>query len=346
MQNDTAVHNDTAVQHDTHAHTQLVPVDLPASLTDPLPEDAAAVTVAARTAAVTALGVDGVHHLGGLAERAADQVRSRLGRSGSALGVRVDDSDGTLDVAVAVVVSYPHPVMAVAAEVRSQVGAALAQLAELPDRVEVDVRVLDVHGPFDDEPSKLDEAVESVRGAASDAADTVSDAAKSAAKSAADTARSAADTTKSVASDALAAASATASDAAASARDAAGHARDAIDDAADAAADAGAEAVDATRRTASDVADRAEDAADSAREAATAAAEQVGDDTADGGTEARHRADVDDTVPESTGSAGSAEPASGAEAAADALEDAADDVRRAAEAVRAGAVDETATDRP
>jgi uncharacterized alkaline shock family protein YloU len=155
--------NDIHVPNDMHAHAQRTAVALPASLTDPLPADAAPVTVAARTAAVTALGVDGVHHLGGLAERAADQVRSRLGRSGSALGVRVDDSDGTLDVAVAVVVRYPHPVMEVAAEVRSQVGAAVTQLAGLPDHVEVDVRVLDVHGPFDDEPSELDEAVDSVR---------------------------------------------------------------------------------------------------------------------------------------------------------------------------------------
>ena len=159
MQNDMHVPNDTHgttgthAPDDTHAHTTLAVVDLPASLTAPLPEDAAAVTVAARTAAVTTLGVDGVHHLGGLAERAADQVRSRLGRSGSALGVRVDDTDGTLDVTVAVVVRYPHPVTAVAAEVRAQVGAALTQLVELPDHVEVDVRVLDVHGPFDDEPA-------------------------------------------------------------------------------------------------------------------------------------------------------------------------------------------------
>ncbi|PZF64251.1 hypothetical protein DEJ33_12570 [Curtobacterium sp. MCPF17_047] len=176
MQNDTRT--DTLVQHDPHASAQRTPVDLPASLTAPLPEDAAAVTVAARTAAVTALGVDGVHHLGGLTERAADQVRSRLGRSGSALGVRVDDSDGTLDVSVAVVVSYPHPVMEVAAEVRTKVRAALVQLAELPDHVEVGVRVLDVHGPFDDEPQALDEAVESARGAASDAADDVRRAAE------------------------------------------------------------------------------------------------------------------------------------------------------------------------
>lgn len=322
MQHDTQT--DTQVQHDTHAHTQLTPVDLPASLTDPLPEDAAAVTVAARTAAVTALGVDGVHNLGGLAERAADQVRSRLGRSGSALGVRVDDTDGTLDVAVAVVVSYPHPVMAVAAEVRSQVGAALRQLAGLPDHVEVDVRVLDVHGPFDDEPSKLDEAVDSVRGAAATAADTVSDAAKSAA----DGARSAADTAGSVASDALAAASATASDAAASARDAADAAQEAATAAAEQVGDDVADGVAEARHRA--------DAEDAAGEAAPSDAAP-----SDAAEPAVHAATV-----------------SGSEAAADALEDAADDVRRAAEAVRGGtaddtgvaddtvAADDTGTDRP
>jgi uncharacterized alkaline shock family protein YloU len=127
-------------------------VGLPAALTDALPDGAAAVTVAARTAAVTALGVDGVHHLGGLTERAADQVRSRLGRSGSAPGVRVDVRDGTLDVVVAIAVVYPHRLGQVAAEVRTQVGAALAPFEELPDRVAVDVRVVDVCGPSGDDP--------------------------------------------------------------------------------------------------------------------------------------------------------------------------------------------------
>ena len=135
------------MEHDPNARTQVTRVDLPAELTQPLPEDANAVTIAARTAAETALGVPGVHRLGSLVARAADQVRAGLGRSAGTAGVRVDDVDGLLDVTVAIVATYPHPVAEVADEVRDQVAAALAQLSDEPVRVEV--RVLDVQGPFD-----------------------------------------------------------------------------------------------------------------------------------------------------------------------------------------------------
>ncbi|ROP63592.1 MULTISPECIES: Asp23/Gls24 family envelope stress response protein [unclassified Curtobacterium] len=138
--------------HDeTHARTSVTEVTLPASLTAPLPEDASPLDVAARTAATTALGVDGVHHLGGVVERAADQLRSRLGRSATTVGVQVDDTDGILEVRVSLVVTYPERVSAVADEVRAQVAHAVGQLAALP--VRVDVHVTDVHGPFDDAPS-------------------------------------------------------------------------------------------------------------------------------------------------------------------------------------------------
>ncbi len=52
------------MQHDPNARTQITEVDLPSELTTPLPEDAGPLVVAARTAAETALGVPGVHHLG------------------------------------------------------------------------------------------------------------------------------------------------------------------------------------------------------------------------------------------------------------------------------------------
>ncbi|MGN6407721.1 MAG: Asp23/Gls24 family envelope stress response protein, partial [Curtobacterium sp.] len=144
------------MQHDPNAHTQVTEVPLPAELTEPLPEDASTVAIVARTAAETALGVPGVHHLGGIAARAADQLRRQLGRSAGTAGVQVDEEDGALGVRVAVVVSYPHPVIAVADEVRKQVTAATRQLSDVP--TSVDVRVLDVHGPFDDEPTPLGRA--------------------------------------------------------------------------------------------------------------------------------------------------------------------------------------------
>lgn len=137
------------MQHDPNAHTHLTQIDLPAELTTPLGQDDDLLALAARTAAETALGVSGVHRLGGLVARAADRVRSQLGRSAGAPGVRVDDTDGTLEVSIALVVDYPRHVRQVADAVRSQVVAAIAQLGT-GRATSVDVRVLDVHGPFDD----------------------------------------------------------------------------------------------------------------------------------------------------------------------------------------------------
>lgn len=181
------------MQHDPNARTRIIEVPLPEELTEPLPADASPVTVAARTAAETALGVHGVHHLGNLLARAADTVRARFGRSAGTTGVQVDETDGELDVVVSIVVEYPEPVVRVADEVRRQVHEAVAQLNF--DVVSVDVRVLDVHGPFDDEHSALHRAVESGK----DAVDRVRDGAAAAA----DRARDGADRARGAASAAV-----------------------------------------------------------------------------------------------------------------------------------------------
>lgn len=164
------------MQHDPNARTQIIEVPLPEELTEPLPADASPVTIAARTAAETALGVHGVHHLGNLLARAADTVRARFGRSAGTTGVQVDETDGELDVVVSIVVEYPEPVVRVADDVRRQVREAVAQLDF--DVVSVDVRVLDVHGPFDDEPSALDRAVEAAGAARDTAVDERADSAR------------------------------------------------------------------------------------------------------------------------------------------------------------------------
>ncbi|PZE31524.1 Asp23/Gls24 family envelope stress response protein [Curtobacterium sp. MCLR17_055] len=292
------------MQHDPHANTQVTEVALPAALTEPLPDDASTATIVARTAAETALGVPGVHHLGGIAARAADQLRKQLGRSAGTTGVQVDEQDGVLTVQVAVVVSYPHPVLDVAAEVRQQVTAATRQLSDL--RTSVDVRVLDVHGPFDDEQSPLgraaEQATDAVEQAASSTGDAVkraaettadatkraatatADATKQAASATADTTKRAADATadttkravdaateagerlRDAASESLARASEQAADAASSAEDAAEQARDVVVDAAGTTRDRAADAADA----AADAADDAAVAADAAADAATA----------------------------------------------------------------------------
>lgn len=281
------------MQHDPHANTQVTEVALPAALTEPLPDDASTATIVARTAAETALGVPGVHHLGGIAARAADQLRKQLGRSAGTTGVQVDEQDGVLTVQVAVVVSYPHPVLDVAAEVRQQVTAATRQLSDL--RTSVDVRVLDVHGPFDDEQSPLGraaeqatdavkQAAESTGEAVKQAAETTADATKRAATATADATKQAADATadttkravdaaaetgeclRDAASESLARASEQAADAASSAKDAAEQARDVVVDTAGTTRDRAADAADA----AADAADDAAVAADAAADAAVA----------------------------------------------------------------------------
>ncbi|MBT1669471.1 Asp23/Gls24 family envelope stress response protein [Curtobacterium flaccumfaciens pv. flaccumfaciens] len=230
------------MQHDPNAHTQVTEVALPAALTEQLPDDASTVTIVARTAAETALGVPGVHHLGGIAARAADQLRKQLGRSAGAAGVQVDEDDGALGVQVSIVVSYPEPVLHVADEVRKQVTAATRQLSELP--TSVDVRVLDVHGPFDDEQSPLGRATEAATDAVEQAAETTGDAVKQAAQTTADATKRAAAATADVTkrgADATADASKRAADATAeSLARASEQAADAASDAADAAEDAAA----------------------------------------------------------------------------------------------------------
>lgn len=341
------------MQIDPNTPTGTTAVALPPTLTEPLPADADTVTVAARTAAVAAHGVSGVHHLGGFAARAADQVRARLGRSASTAGVQVDDQDGRLDVRVAVVVEYPHPVHEVADTVRTQVRHALDQLPDAAP-AQVDVTVIDVHGPFDDEPTPVSRAADAVGDAAARARDTASDAAGKVRDASADAAgkvREAAATVRDASSDAADATRATATDLAGRARDAASAAADSARDAAANASQAVQDAAGAARTTTDAAATRAADAAASAgstaadaasragsagREAAAAAAEAVRsvgahDDDRDAATDA-----------EAEGVTG---PVAGTPAvvpapeapAADALEDAAASVQRAADAVRADA---------
>ncbi|WP_418515823.1 Asp23/Gls24 family envelope stress response protein [Curtobacterium flaccumfaciens pv. flaccumfaciens] len=274
------------MQHDPNAHTQVTEVALPAELTEPLPDDASTVTIVARTAAETALGVPGVHHLGGIAARAADQLRKQLGRSAGAAGVQVDEDDGALGVQVSIVVSYPEPVLHVADEVRKQVTAATRQLSELP--TSVDVRVLDVHGPFDDEQSPLGRATEVATDAVEQAAETTGDAVKQAAETTADATKRAAaataDATKRTA-DATADATKRAADATAETT------KRVVETAADTAEDVHEAAAESLARASEQAADAAADAADAAEDAASAAVDSAdAAETAAAETDAaRHR---------------------------------------------------------
>ncbi|WP_181435512.1 Asp23/Gls24 family envelope stress response protein [Curtobacterium sp. MCPF17_051] len=269
------------MQHDPNAHTQVTEVALPAELTEPLPDDASTVTIVARTAAETALGVPGVHRLGGIAARAADQLRKQLGRSASTAGVQVDDDDGALGVRVSIVVSYPAPVLHVADEVRKQVTAATRQLSELP--TSVDVRVLDVHGPFDDEQSPLGRATEAATDAVKQAGESTADATKRAAAATADVTKRTADATADAAeraADATAGASKRAADATAETT------KRVVETAADTTEDVRDAAADSLARASEQAADAAADAAVAAGDAASAAADSADAAETDA---ARHR---------------------------------------------------------
>lgn len=322
------------MQIDPNTPTGTTAVALPPTLTEPLPDDADTVTVAARTAAVAAHGVSGVHHLGGFAARAADQVRARLGRSASTAGVQVDDQDGRLDVRVAVVVEYPHPVHEVADTVRTQVRHALDQLPGAAP-AQVDVTVIDVHGPFDDAPTPVSRAADAVGDAAARARDTASDAAGKVRDASADAAgkvREAAATVRDASSDAADATRATATDLAGRARDAASAAADSARDAAANASQAVQDAAGAARTTTDAAATRAADAAASAGSTAADAASRAGS----AGREAAAAA-AEAEGEGATGGDGTTTAVAAPEDAADALEDAAASVQRAADAVRADA---------
>lgn len=303
------------MQHDPHANTQVTEVALPAALTEPLPDDASTATIVARTAAETALGVPGVHHLGGIAARAADQLRKQLGRSAGTTGVQVDEQDGVLTVQVAVVVSYPHPVLDVAAEVRQQVTAATRQLSAL--RTSVDVRVLDVHGPFDDEQSPLGRAAEQATDAVKQAAESTGEAVKQAASATADATKQAASATADATKQA---ASATA--------DATKQAADATADATKRAADATA---DTTKRAVNAAAETGERVHDSASESLARASEQAADAASSAKDAAEQARDV---VVDAAGTTRD-RAADAADAAADAADDAAVAADAAADAATA-----------
>ncbi|MBT1673195.1 Asp23/Gls24 family envelope stress response protein [Curtobacterium flaccumfaciens] len=276
------------MQHDPHANTQVTEVALPAALTEQLPDDASTATIVARTAAETALGVPGVHHLGGIAARAADQLRKQLGRSAGTTGVQVDEQDGVLSVQVAVVVSYPHPVLDVAAEVRQQVTAATRQLSDL--RTSVDVRVLDVHGPFDDEQSPLGRAAEQATDAVKQAAESTGEAVKQAAETTADATKRAATATADATKQAADATADVAKQAASATADATKQAADATADTTKRAVDAAAETGERVHDSASESLARASEQAADAASSAKDAAEQARDVVVDAAGTTRDRA--------------------------------------------------------
>jgi uncharacterized alkaline shock family protein YloU len=229
-------------------------------------------------AAETAAGVTGVHHLGGSAARALDAASRAIRGTSTGPGVTVSEEAGGTVIDIDLVVEYPTPVQDVVDETREQVARAARQIA--PGAVRVDIRVTDVHGPFDDEQSPAGAALEKAKDAGSDALANAKDAGSDALEKA-----------TAAGSEGLDRAKAAGAEAADRARDAGGRIQEASADASARAQDAGSRAADTAKEIGSEVADRAKAAgavlADSAkadveetREAAEERAEHA-DDAAD-----------------------------------------------------------------
>lgn len=174
------------------------PIDLGAVRAD----DGSPDSLLATTVAETALGVTGVHHLGGPVARSLDRAsRAVLGTS-TIPGVTISEDEGRTIIDLDLVVEYPHTVADVMEEARTQVLKAASQVHASP--IAVNITVTDVHGPFDPiEPEpvaegdslveKAGDLADDARERLSDAGDRISDAAGAAADSAADALDSAAD---------------------------------------------------------------------------------------------------------------------------------------------------------
>jgi uncharacterized alkaline shock family protein YloU len=125
-------------------------------------------------AAETAAGVTGVHRLGGAAARALDAASRAIRGTSTGPGVTVSEEDGRTVIDLDLVVEYPAPVKDVVDEIREQVARAARQIA--PGPVRVDIRVTDVHGPFDDAPAPAAAALERAEDAGSELRETARDA--------------------------------------------------------------------------------------------------------------------------------------------------------------------------
>lgn len=225
-------------------------------------------------AAETAAGVTGVHHLGGTAARALDAASRAIRGTSTGPGVTVSEEAGGTVIDIDLVVEYPTPVQDVVDETREQVARAARQIA--PGAVRVDIRVTDVHGPFDDEQSPAGAALEKAKDAGSDALEKA----------------------KAAGSEGLDRAKAAGAEAADRARDAGDRIQDASADAASRAQDAGSRAADTAREIGSEVADRAKAAGAVLADSAKADVEETQEKAQE-----RHDADADfDTYAEPTGS--------------------------------------------
>jgi len=217
-------------------------------------------------AAETAAGVTGVHHLGGTAARALDAASRAIRGTSTGPGVTVSEESGGIVIDIDLVVEYPATVQDVVDRTRQQVAHAARQIA--PGAVRVDIRVTDVHGPFDDEQSPAGAALEKAKDAGSDALEKAKDAGSDTLETAKDAGSDALEKAKAAGSDAAERVREASADAADRGREAAGRAQEAGSRAADTAKEIGSEVADRAKAAGAVLADSAQADVADAREAA------------------------------------------------------------------------------
>ena len=113
--------------------------------------------VVAKVAGIAAAEVPGVHALGGGAARVIGNIRQAVGAKDYAQGVSVEVGETEVAADIAIQVDYPEPLQRVAGNVRKAVHEAITDLVGMKV-AEINVTVVDVYIPGDDDEDTADEA--------------------------------------------------------------------------------------------------------------------------------------------------------------------------------------------
>ncbi|CAN7202576.1 Asp23/Gls24 family envelope stress response protein [Microbacterium sp. LjRoot45] len=109
--------------------------------------------VIAKIAGIAASSVPGVHALGGGAARVIGSLREAVGAKDLGQGVSVEVGETQVAADITIVAEYPEQLQRVASDVRTAVADAITQLAGM-EVAEINVTVVDVHIPGDDQPEE------------------------------------------------------------------------------------------------------------------------------------------------------------------------------------------------
>ncbi|MDQ1124377.1 Asp23/Gls24 family envelope stress response protein [Microbacterium trichothecenolyticum] len=113
--------------------------------------------VVAKVAGIAAAEVPGVHALGGGAARVIGNIRQAVGAKDHAQGVSVEVGETEVAADIAIQVDYPEQLQRVASDVRSAVAQAITELVGMKV-AEINVTVVDVYIPGDDDEDEAEEA--------------------------------------------------------------------------------------------------------------------------------------------------------------------------------------------